>query len=79
MQRGGIWYYLKDAILKGGIRFDKATPDNRIRVSRRRPTIQQDLQSSNVLSIHHHDEEKIPEMYDGSKGLKMVVDVGGST
>ncbi|KAF6143110.1 hypothetical protein GIB67_041178 [Kingdonia uniflora] len=73
------WYYLKDAILEGGIPFVKANGahlfDN--------PTVDPDLiecqtffdkgmfNSTNIVM------KKILEVYKGFEGLKQVVDVGG--
>ncbi|KAL3754285.1 hypothetical protein ACJRO7_001509 [Eucalyptus globulus] len=72
------WYYLKDAILEGGIPFNKAhgmTPFDYLGTDPRFNKIF-NWAMSDISTI---TMKKIVETYDGFEGLKTVVDVGGGT
>nr|AFQ94040.1 monolignol 4-O-methyltransferase 4 [synthetic construct] len=72
------WFYLKDAILEGGIPFNKAYgmnifdyfgTDHRIN-----KVFNKGMSSNSTITM-----KKILEMYNGFEGLTTIVDVGGGT
>ncbi|KAI6697723.1 hypothetical protein NL676_017842 [Syzygium grande] len=72
------WYYLKDVILEGRIPFNKAHQMTAFEYQRA------NLQFNKIFNQAMSDHstitmKKILETYGGFKGLKTVVDVGGST
>ncbi|KAF8043880.1 hypothetical protein BT93_A2006 [Corymbia citriodora subsp. variegata] len=72
------WYYLKDAILEGGIPFDKAHRMNVFEYLGTNPRYNKIF--NQAMSDHSTiTMKKILEMYNGFEGLKTVVDVGGGT
>jgi len=72
------WYYLKDAILDGGIPFNKAYGMTAFDYHGTDPRFNKvfNLGMSNHSTIAM---KKILETYDGFKGLNSIVDVGGGT
>ncbi|KAF8044022.1 hypothetical protein BT93_A2105 [Corymbia citriodora subsp. variegata] len=72
------WYYLKDAILEGGIPFDKARRMNLFEYLGTDPRYNRIF--NQAMSDHSTiTMKKVLEMYNGFEGLKTVVDVGGGT
>lgn len=72
------WYYLKDAVLEGGIPFNKAHGMTSFEYHGK------DLRFNKVFNKGMSDHstitmKKILETYKGFEGLKSVVDVGGGT
>ncbi|KAK2634433.1 hypothetical protein Ddye_029225 [Dipteronia dyeriana] len=79
-QRANVqsWYYLTDAVLDGGIPFNKAHGMTTYEYHNKDPTFSNlfnNTMSSNSIVIM----KKILEIYKGFDGLKSVVDVGGGT
>ncbi|XP_073127994.1 caffeic acid 3-O-methyltransferase-like [Henckelia pumila] len=70
------WYHLKDAILEGGVPFDKAHKMNMFEYTHTDPKFNKVFNSamSNSSTILM---KKVVEKYDGFKGLATLVDVGG--
>jgi caffeic acid 3-O-methyltransferase len=72
------WYYLKDAVLEGGIPFNKAYGMGLFEYQRTDPRLKEIFNKS----MHHHTTmimKKILENYTGFQGLQSLVDVGGGT
>ncbi|KAK6155461.1 hypothetical protein DH2020_009709 [Rehmannia glutinosa] len=72
------WYHLKDAVLEGGIPFNKAYGMTAFEYHGT------DLRFNKVFNqgMSNHSTilmKKILEIYDGFEGLKTIVDVGGGT
>ncbi|PIA40018.1 hypothetical protein AQUCO_02500025v1 [Aquilegia coerulea] len=70
------WYYLKDAILDGGVPFDKAYGINAFEF------LGKDLRLNKIFNkaMSNHSTitmKKILELYNGFEGLNCLVDVGG--
>ncbi|XVF77583.1 hypothetical protein PTKIN_Ptkin14bG0057000 [Pterospermum kingtungense] len=70
------WYYLKDAVLEGGV------PSNKVYGMTEFEYFGKDLRLKKVLNagMSNHSTitmKKILETYDGFEGLKTLVDVGG--
>ncbi|KAF8043877.1 hypothetical protein BT93_A2004, partial [Corymbia citriodora subsp. variegata] len=72
------WYYLKDAILEGGIPFDKAHQMNVFEYLGTNPRCNK-IFNQGMSNLSTITMKKILEMYNGFEGLKTVVDVGGGT
>ncbi|CAA2971229.1 caffeic acid 3-O-methyltransferase [Olea europaea subsp. europaea] len=72
------WYYLKDAVLDGGIPFNKAYGMTAFDYHGTDPRFNKvfNLGMSNHSTI---TMKKILETYNGFEGLKSIVDVGGGT
>ncbi|KAG8381603.1 hypothetical protein BUALT_Bualt06G0138700 [Buddleja alternifolia] len=72
------WYHLKDAVLDGGIPFNKAYGmtafDYHGTDPRFNKVFNQGMSNHSTIIM-----KKILEIYDGFEGLKSVVDVGGGT
>ncbi|KAL0304501.1 UNVERIFIED_CONTAM: Caffeic acid 3-O-methyltransferase 1 [Sesamum radiatum] len=72
------WYYLKDAVLDGGIPFNKAYGmtafDYHGTDPRFNKVFNQGMSNHSTIIM-----KKILEIYNGFEGLKTVVDVGGGT
>ncbi|KAL0299761.1 UNVERIFIED_CONTAM: Caffeic acid 3-O-methyltransferase 1 [Sesamum radiatum] len=72
------WYHLKDAVLDGGIPFNKAYGmtafDYHGTDPRFNKVFNQGMSNHSTIIM-----KKILEIYDGFEGLKTVVDVGGGT
>ncbi|RWR86528.1 caffeic acid 3-O-methyltransferase 1 [Cinnamomum micranthum f. kanehirae] len=70
------WYHIKDAILEGGLPFEKAHGMNRFEYLKTDPI---DNKVFNRAMSNHSPlvMKKILETYKGFQGLKVVVDVGG--
>ncbi|XVF77585.1 hypothetical protein PTKIN_Ptkin14bG0057200 [Pterospermum kingtungense] len=71
------WYYLKDAVLEGGV------PSNKVYGMTEFEYFGKDLRLKKALNaaMSNHSTitmKKILETYDGFEGLKTLVDVGGS-
>nr|QAX90949.1 caffeic acid O-methyltransferase [Catalpa bungei] len=72
------WYHLKDAVLDGGIPFNKAYGMSAFEYHGTDPRFNKVF--NNGMSNHSTIiMKKILETYDGFEGLKTVVDVGGGT
>ncbi|CAK7357480.1 unnamed protein product [Dovyalis caffra] len=71
-----MWYHLKDAVLEGGIPFDKAHGINASEYLKKDPKFAE-LFSGSMKSFNPIFMETILEIYDGFEGLKCLVDVGG--
>ncbi|KAL2550848.1 Flavone 3'-O-methyltransferase 1 [Forsythia ovata] len=72
------WYHLKDAILDGGIPFDKAYGMNAFEYPATNPRFNKIL--NEAMSNHSTIiMKKILNTYKGFEGLKSIVDVGGGT
>ncbi|XP_059667327.1 caffeic acid 3-O-methyltransferase-like [Cornus florida] len=72
------WYYLKEAVLDGGIPFNKAYGmtafDYHGTDPRFNKVFNRGMSNHSTITM-----KKLLETYDGFKGLKSVVDVGGGT
>ncbi|WOG90617.1 hypothetical protein DCAR_0309861 [Daucus carota subsp. sativus] len=72
------WYHLKDAVLDGGIAFEKAHGMNVFEYNRKDPrfsqVFNQAMSSHSTLTM-----KKILQTYNGFEGLTTLVDVGGGT
>ncbi|XP_073128336.1 caffeic acid 3-O-methyltransferase 2-like [Henckelia pumila] len=70
------WYHLKDAILEGGVPFDKAHKMNMFEYTHTDPSYNKVFNSamSNFSTILM---KNVVDKYDGFKGLGTLVDVGG--
>ncbi|KAE8710731.1 Caffeic acid 3-O-methyltransferase [Hibiscus syriacus] len=72
------WYYLKDAVLEGGIPFNKAYGMNAFEYhgtdARFNKVFNNGMSNHSTIAM-----KKILETYDGFKGIKTLVDVGGGT
>ncbi|KAL2527551.1 Flavone 3'-O-methyltransferase 1 [Abeliophyllum distichum] len=72
------WYYLKDAVLDGGIPFNKAYGmtafDYHGTDPRFNKVFNQGMSNHSTITM-----KKILETYNGFEGLKSIVDVGGGT
>ncbi|XP_059667328.1 caffeic acid 3-O-methyltransferase-like [Cornus florida] len=72
------WYYLKEAVLDGGIPFNKAYGmtafDYHGTDPRFNKVFNQGMSNHSTITM-----KKLLETYDGFKGLKSIVDVGGGT
>ncbi|XVE58259.1 hypothetical protein DITRI_Ditri04bG0156100 [Diplodiscus trichospermus] len=72
------WYYLKDAVLEGGIPFNKIYGLTAFEYLGIDPRLNQIF--NRAMSDHSTiTMKKILETYDGFEGLKTLVDVGGGT
>ncbi|XVE64503.1 hypothetical protein DITRI_Ditri07aG0105700 [Diplodiscus trichospermus] len=72
------WYYLKDAVLEGGIPFNKAYGMTAFEYHGTDPRFNKVFNKG--MSDHSTiTMKKILETYDGFEGLKTLVDVGGGT
>ncbi|TYJ22453.1 hypothetical protein E1A91_A08G126500v1 [Gossypium mustelinum] len=72
------WYYLKDAVLEGGIPFNKAYGMTAFEYHGTDPRFNKVFNRG--MSDHSTiTMKKILETYDGFEGLKTLVDVGGGT
>lgn len=72
------WYYLKDAVLEGGLPFNKAFGMNAYEYSGTDPRFNKIFNQA----MKHHSTvtvNKILENYNGFEGLGSLVDVGGGT
>ncbi|CAI9086992.1 OLC1v1020943C1 [Oldenlandia corymbosa var. corymbosa] len=72
------WYHLKDAVLEGGIPFNKAYGMTAFEYHGTDPrfnkVFNQGMSNHSTITM-----KKILEVYDGFRGLNTVVDVGGGT
>ncbi|KAK1370005.1 Caffeic acid O-methyltransferase [Heracleum sosnowskyi] len=72
------WYHLKDAVLHGGIPFEKAHGMTIFEYNAKNPrfseVFNQAMSNHSTLTM-----KKILQTYNGFEGLKTVVDVGGGT
>ncbi|KAL5737162.1 hypothetical protein ACOSQ2_031950 [Xanthoceras sorbifolium] len=72
------WYYLKDAVLEGGIPFNKAHKMSSFEYSGIDPRFNKIF--NDAMSSHSTiTMKKILETYKGFEGVKSIVDVGGGT
>ncbi|KAF3779174.1 Caffeic acid 3-O-methyltransferase [Nymphaea thermarum] len=72
------WYHLKDAVLEGGIPFNRAYGMNNFDYHGKDPRFNRLFNKG----MHHHSTiilKKILEIYTGFHGLQSLVDVGGGT
>ncbi|XP_077248354.1 caffeic acid 3-O-methyltransferase-like [Tasmannia lanceolata] len=70
------WYHLKDAVLEGGVPFDRAYGMNLFEYHEKDPRFNKSFMRS--MSVHSNlAMTKILETYNGFEGVKSVVDVGG--
>ncbi|XP_031482634.1 caffeic acid 3-O-methyltransferase-like [Nymphaea colorata] len=72
------WYHLKDAVLEGGIPFNRAYGMNSFDYHGKDPRFSKLFNNG----MHHHSTiimNKILEIYTGFHGLRTLVDVGGGT
>ncbi|XXG77565.1 hypothetical protein AAC387_Pa08g1696 [Persea americana] len=70
------WYYLKDAVLEGGVPFDKAYGMNAFEYPATDPRFN-NVFNNGMLNHTTIVMKKILETYKGFEGLEEVVDVGG--
>ncbi|KAL5737155.1 hypothetical protein ACOSQ2_031943 [Xanthoceras sorbifolium] len=76
--RNDNWYYLKDAVLEGGVAFEKAHGMGIFEYLGTNPTFNKIF--NNAMSSHSTIAmKKVVETYKGFEGLKSIVDVGGGT
>lgn len=72
------WYHLKDAVLDGGVPFEKAHGMTIFEYNVKNPRFSQVF--NQAMSNHSTlTMKKILQTYNGFQGLKTVVDVGGGT
>lgn len=71
-----MWYHLKDAVLEGGIPFEKAHGINSAEYLKKDARFCE-LFSSSMKSFNVTFMETILDIYDGFEGVKCLVDVGG--
>lgn len=71
-----MWYHLKDAVLEGGIPFEKAHGINSAEYLKNDARFCE-LFSSSMKSFNVTFMETILDIYDGFEGVKCLVDVGG--
>ncbi|KAJ9552959.1 hypothetical protein OSB04_017004 [Centaurea solstitialis] len=74
----GSWYHLKDAILDGGIPFNKAYGMSAFEYHGKDPRFNK-VFNSGMFNHSTIAMKKILDLYDGFNGLKTLVDVGGGT
>ncbi|XP_030512760.1 caffeic acid 3-O-methyltransferase 1-like [Rhodamnia argentea] len=72
------WYHLKDAILEGGVPFNKAYGMTAFEYPRTDPRFNQ-LFNKAMSDVSNITMKKVLETYKGFEGLESVVDVGGGT
>ncbi|RWR80853.1 caffeic acid 3-O-methyltransferase 1 [Cinnamomum micranthum f. kanehirae] len=72
------WYHLKDAVLEGGIPFDRAYGTTAFEYNGTDPRFNK-VFNRGMAVLSTVTMKKILEMYKGFEGLKTVVDVGGGT
>ncbi|KAG6755543.1 hypothetical protein POTOM_041374 [Populus tomentosa] len=71
-----MWYHLKDAVLEGGIPFEKAHGINSAEYLKKDARFCELFRSS-MKSFNVTFMETILDIYDGFEGVKCLVDVGG--
>ncbi|KAI6672512.1 hypothetical protein NL676_000418 [Syzygium grande] len=72
------WYHLKDAILEGGVPFNKAYGMTAFEYPRTDPRFNK-LFNKAMSDVSTIIMKKVLETYKGFEGLKSVVDIGGGT
>ncbi|KAI3519411.1 hypothetical protein L2E82_31521 [Cichorium intybus] len=72
------WYHLKDAVLDGGIPFNKAYGMTAFEYHGKDPRFNK-VFNSGMFNHSTMTMKKILDMYDGFNGLTTLVDVGGGT
>nr|QQH14895.1 caffeic acid 3-O-methyltransferase isoform 6 [Cirsium japonicum] len=72
------WYYLKDAVLYGGIPFNKAYGMSAFEYHGKDPRFNK-VFNSGMFNHSTMTMKKIVDLYDGFNGLTTLVDVGGGT
>ncbi|KAM0043339.1 putative caffeate O-methyltransferase [Helianthus debilis subsp. tardiflorus] len=72
------WYYLKDAVLDGGIPFNKAYGMSAFEYHGKDQRFNK-VFNSGMFNHSTMTMKKIVDLYDGFSGLKTLVDVGGGT
>ncbi|KAK3404105.1 hypothetical protein EUGRSUZ_K00449 [Eucalyptus grandis] len=72
------WYHLKDAVLEGGVSFDRAYGMNAFEYTRTDPRFNKVFNKA-MSDVSTITMKQVLETYKGFDGLKSVVDIGGGT